>query len=373
MSKYEELKDVLVNEIYQKEPHDLLPSQRNLQKQYNVSSTTVQRALFDLEREGLIYFKHGKGIFVAPKIRYFPEVHFICDSIRTTGFGEEDMFPTIIEEIDNCLRINQMETIISFYKSTIDLENQLYESLSDKNPFGAILFCSCRKNVLEQFKLLCQRMNNIVLFDRYPRDINLNVNYVSTDLYNSAKELADKITNEFYEKIYLLFFADVFARGVFEIKAGFEEVLENKSQNYETYMVEKDVEGEEKYYEVIEKIGKDLENKKRVCLLSDTSIETFLIYNKYKRIFGKMEIVGVGSFCRPVEIKGKNIDAYWIKHDLKKLSEECVKLISENSKEKREVFVPGILINEKDYKSRKRNFEEVLNNFIKNSKNFKKK
>ena len=71
MTKYEEIKNILYDIIHNKGPHDLLPSQRQLEKQYGVSSTTVQRALVDLEKEGdngstaLHFNSDATGIYIA--------------------------------------------------------------------------------------------------------------------------------------------------------------------------------------------------------------------------------------------------------------------------------------------------------------------
>jgi GntR family transcriptional regulator len=46
--------------------HLRLPSIRELAKEQRVSVVTVQRAYEDLEREGTIYARQGKGYFVSP-------------------------------------------------------------------------------------------------------------------------------------------------------------------------------------------------------------------------------------------------------------------------------------------------------------------
>ena len=47
-------------------PGEALPSIRGLARDQRVSVITVQRAFDDLERDGLIYSRRGKGFFVAP-------------------------------------------------------------------------------------------------------------------------------------------------------------------------------------------------------------------------------------------------------------------------------------------------------------------
>lgn len=44
--------------------HDILPSERSLSEQYNVSRMTARRALEALETEGLVYNADRRGRFV---------------------------------------------------------------------------------------------------------------------------------------------------------------------------------------------------------------------------------------------------------------------------------------------------------------------
>lgn len=63
---YSQLMDILIHEI-QINMHEgeKLLSEREICKKYDVSRTTVRQAFQELEREGYIYIKHGKGAFVA--------------------------------------------------------------------------------------------------------------------------------------------------------------------------------------------------------------------------------------------------------------------------------------------------------------------
>lgn len=46
--------------------HEPLPSIRGLAREQRVGVVTVQRAFEDLEREGIIYARQGKGYYAAP-------------------------------------------------------------------------------------------------------------------------------------------------------------------------------------------------------------------------------------------------------------------------------------------------------------------
>ncbi len=64
------------------EPHQRLPSERELSEQYQVSRMTVRHALLSLASNGVVYTRVGKGTFVAePKID---------QQLRTlTGFSQD--------------------------------------------------------------------------------------------------------------------------------------------------------------------------------------------------------------------------------------------------------------------------------------------
>lgn len=59
----EKIKELIVNETLQ--PHDKLPSVRNLALDMKINPNTIQKAYRELESQGLVYSVLGKGIFVA--------------------------------------------------------------------------------------------------------------------------------------------------------------------------------------------------------------------------------------------------------------------------------------------------------------------
>jgi GntR family transcriptional regulator len=64
----EELRALIISGTWQ--PHDPLPSERELMAQYGVSRITVRQALGDLDKESLIFKLAGKGAYVAPARPY---------------------------------------------------------------------------------------------------------------------------------------------------------------------------------------------------------------------------------------------------------------------------------------------------------------
>ncbi len=50
-------------------PEDALPSVRDLASDLRVNPRTVSQAYAELERDGVVLVRHGKGTFVAPEVR----------------------------------------------------------------------------------------------------------------------------------------------------------------------------------------------------------------------------------------------------------------------------------------------------------------
>lgn len=63
---YAQLKEILTSDILKKKikPHEKLLSENELAKMYGITRMTVRHAMRELQKEGLIFTKHGKGSFV---------------------------------------------------------------------------------------------------------------------------------------------------------------------------------------------------------------------------------------------------------------------------------------------------------------------
>jgi len=66
--KYFQLANILRQQIENGrfKAHDSIPSERQLEEQYNLSRPTIRQAIDLLERQGFLYRVHGKGTFVSP-------------------------------------------------------------------------------------------------------------------------------------------------------------------------------------------------------------------------------------------------------------------------------------------------------------------
>ena len=66
---YQQIKISIIDQIMNDElkEDDVIPSIRNLAQDIHISIMTIKKAYDELEQEGYIISKQGKGTFVAPK------------------------------------------------------------------------------------------------------------------------------------------------------------------------------------------------------------------------------------------------------------------------------------------------------------------
>lgn len=66
---YEQIKQLIIGQIIsgELEENEMLPSIRMLAKDIRISVMTIKKAYDELEKEGYIVTKQGKGSFVAPR------------------------------------------------------------------------------------------------------------------------------------------------------------------------------------------------------------------------------------------------------------------------------------------------------------------
>jgi len=126
--------------------HAKLPSENQLSAEYGVSVGTVRKALDNLIAEMVIYRRHGKGTFVAPRTRK-KKVLFVPNRESIKDTSRDDYFDFFLGALSETNRLNlPCEPIIveshDFLKSLDDLE-LLYPGL------GGVVFFRGMQNCLD--------------------------------------------------------------------------------------------------------------------------------------------------------------------------------------------------------------------------------
>lgn len=162
---YGQLMNFLLSEIEcdKFKEHEKLPSERELCDKFCLSRDTVRQAIFQLEKMGYIYKKHGKGTFVASK-QLKPDLYKFYDlteemkKLGIEAFTKVLSFEIIpadkyiakflkIKENSNVHRIIRLRFIDSipliFEKTYLPLEKFNYFSIDDLNNSS---LCNVLKN-----------------------------------------------------------------------------------------------------------------------------------------------------------------------------------------------------------------------------------
>lgn len=90
---YHQLKEIIKRmiEIDEMEPGEMIPSERELCKKYNLSRMTVNKAISGLVDDGLVYREQGKGTFVSKPKEFNQKLHLkgFSEDIKKKGLKSE--------------------------------------------------------------------------------------------------------------------------------------------------------------------------------------------------------------------------------------------------------------------------------------------
>ena len=104
---YEQIKEAIIKQILNNElqENEAIPSIRNLAQDIRISVMTIKKAYDELEKEGYIVSRQGKGTFVAPKN---------LELIKEQKQREIEEHINKIVEIANCYDISKKEILDLF-------------------------------------------------------------------------------------------------------------------------------------------------------------------------------------------------------------------------------------------------------------------
>jgi GntR family transcriptional regulator len=159
--KYFQLVNILRHKIEdgEWEPYESIPSERELEKQYNISRTTIREAIAVLVRQGYLYREHGRGTFVAPQKlqKGLHELTSFSEDMHNRGItpghqirfiGYTDPPPKVLQALElppDTPKIFMLERIrlgdgqpIGLQSSYLALPNDQVFSLQDIESYGSL-------------------------------------------------------------------------------------------------------------------------------------------------------------------------------------------------------------------------------------------
>lgn len=105
---YEQIKNAIIEQIMsgELEENEALPSIRSLAQDIKISVMTIKKSYDELEKEGYIISRQGKGTFVAPKN---------MELLKEQKQKEIETYLSKIIDISHCYQISK-EEIIDFFE-----------------------------------------------------------------------------------------------------------------------------------------------------------------------------------------------------------------------------------------------------------------
>lgn len=166
--KYEALRDDLIAYINKNnlQKNDKLPTVRDIIKDLGYSYATVNRTLNDMENEGLITKRQGRGLFVN---RTVPQVHTKEVSlIIPKNFSDHKIFIDILTGIQNEVEKAGISLMVSISNMSHEKEKETVFKLISKKIDGLIIFLE--NNYINDYSHIVELKEKkipFVLVDRY--------------------------------------------------------------------------------------------------------------------------------------------------------------------------------------------------------------
>lgn len=214
----------------------MIPTERELCEQYNISRITVIKALDILETEGLIERQQGRGSFVKEINEKEPEhikmtqmVAFVC------GFLSHPFQASILVGLAGVLARNgiSLQVFGSVDNSDTEVET-LNEALArEVNGFIVLPWAGYQNTAF--FQGLLAKGVPIVMVDRYYP--NLCVDYVVHDGWRGGYELTTNLIQQGHKKIAFAISDEVLPTSVHDRLSGYRDALEKNGLPYDENLV----------------------------------------------------------------------------------------------------------------------------------------
>ena len=167
--KYETLRNEIIAHIKKHglKQHDQLPTVRELIANFSYSYATVHRTLIEMENEGVITKRHGKGLYVnrvPSKAMNNKNVALIVPK----DFSAHRIMLDILSGVRNALEKANISLLVSISNMSHEKEKETVDKLLAKHVDGMIIFMEDHyKQDYSHIKRLKEKNYPFVLIDRY--------------------------------------------------------------------------------------------------------------------------------------------------------------------------------------------------------------
>ncbi|MBE6380867.1 MAG: GntR family transcriptional regulator [Lentisphaerae bacterium] len=175
-----EIANHLMSLIEQGQHGDMLPSQNELRRQFNVSTVTVRKALEKLEEQGVIYRHQGKGCFIRR-----PQNHGVTTRLFLIISSKFSLDNEFISSLVYATQVTGYHTI--FYHFDGNAETMFYEL----NRFAPQVVIWLAPSIFMHEKALLKLLTmpqHVILFNREYN--HSSISYISGDFIGDGRRMA---------------------------------------------------------------------------------------------------------------------------------------------------------------------------------------
>ncbi len=194
ITQHTKVNNYLMSLIKQGGEGDLLPSQSELCRKFNVSNITVRRALGDIEDKGLLFRKKGKGSFIKrskPVARNIKIFLIIPPNIMLN----DDFISGIV------LQSRKFRTGLYIYHYNHD-DMELENAIENNPPDGILWVTPDDMQSIGMAEKLREKGYAIMIFNRVLK--NSHLNYISSNNSGGIKELTELFISQGHKRIAFL-------------------------------------------------------------------------------------------------------------------------------------------------------------------------
>jgi GntR family transcriptional regulator of arabinose operon len=201
----------------------MLPSENELCSEYNVSRGTLRLALAELEKEGLIRRKRGRGTFVDRLPHTEPASRLSGRSISfIVPYVRDSFVPTILLGLESVARANGFVVLFNHVENSPQKQEEALRLAQQQGVAGIVLYPVNSTDAGPVLRDLVQNNLPLVLVDRYLR--GLATDYVTCDNFGGGLTATQHLLQLGHQRVAFLSWRDA-AVTMEQRRAGYRQAL----------------------------------------------------------------------------------------------------------------------------------------------------
>lgn len=285
----EDIKEKIKNGEYKID--ELIPSETELVKKYDVSRITIVKAINELVSEGYLYRIQGKGTFVKAKSGGLKEEEIVAIIMPTEGHLWEPLTRKIIKGLQGkylCIPIDFIPE-----NKGIEFNKKSVSSIIEKNP----KFLIVDGTSAFPFELLKKYGGKVIYVINYENDKeNENASYILSDYYYGGKIAVEYLLSKGFKRVILFTYPPREDHKMQkEVIKGGKDAFKKKGLSEDDFVIFSDWEDEEKVIELLKK------ERKPIGIFSEGDFRAKIIYESAHKLNLKIpyDISVIGYYNTP--------------------------------------------------------------------------